>query len=55
MKKIPTALVRNPDDRAHVLMEINADCEWVFAGEGRATRKLLNSLDQKSDDDEDDA
>ena len=39
MKKIPTALVRNPDDRAHVLMEINADCEWVFAGEGRATRK----------------
>lgn len=39
MKKIPTLLVRNPDDRAHVLMEVTPGCEWVFAGEGRATRK----------------
>ena len=39
MKKIPTILVRNPDDRAHVLMEITPGCEWVFASEGIATRK----------------
>ena len=39
MKKIPTALVRDPDDRAHVLMTVSPGCEWVFAGEGRATRK----------------
>lgn len=39
MRKIPTALVRDPDDRAHVLMEITPGCEWVFAGEGVATRK----------------
>ncbi|MGW7726262.1 RNA ligase 1 family protein [Streptomyces canus] len=39
MKKIPTLFVRNPDDRAHVLPEITPGCEWVAAGEGRATRK----------------
>jgi hypothetical protein len=39
MRKIPTALVRDPDDRAHVLMEVTPGCEWVFAGEGAATRK----------------
>jgi hypothetical protein len=39
MKKIPTALVRNPDDRAHVLDEVTPGCEWVLAGEGVATRK----------------
>ena len=39
MRKIPTALVRDPDDRAHVLMEVTPGCEWVFAGEGIATRK----------------
>lgn len=39
MRKIPTALVRNPDDRAHVLDEVTPGCEWVFAGEGVATRK----------------
>ena len=39
MKKIPTVLVRNPDDRAHVLDELNPGCEWVLAGEGIATRK----------------
>jgi hypothetical protein len=39
MKKIPTALMRNPEDRAHVLDVIEEGCEWVFAGEGVATRK----------------
>ena len=39
MRKIPTVLVRDPDDRAHVLMEISPGCEWVFTGEGVATRK----------------
>ena len=39
MRKIPTALVRDPDDRAHVLDEVTPGCEWVFAGEGIATRK----------------
>lgn len=38
-KKIPTALLRNPDDRAKVLLEVNPGCEWVFAGEGVPTRK----------------
>ncbi len=40
MKKIPTVFVRNPDDRRHVLDEVNPGCEWVFAGEGVATRKF---------------
>lgn len=39
MEKIPTLFVRNPDDRAHVLPEINPGCEWVLDGEGIATRK----------------
>jgi hypothetical protein len=39
MKKIPTVLVRNADDRAHVLDEVTPGCEWVLAGEGVATRK----------------
>lgn len=39
MKKIPTLLVRDPDDRAHVLDEVTPGCEWVLAGEGRPTRK----------------
>jgi hypothetical protein len=39
VKKIPTVLVRNPDDRAHVLDEVTPGCEWVLAGEGVATRK----------------
>lgn len=40
MKKIPTLLVRDPDDRQHVLLEINPGCEWVLDGEGMATRKF---------------
>ncbi len=40
MKKIPTLLKRNPEDRSKVLDEINPGCEWVLAGEGVATRKF---------------
>jgi hypothetical protein len=39
MRKIPTLFVRDPDDRAHVLPQIDARCQWVADGEGRATRK----------------
>jgi hypothetical protein len=39
MDKIPTLFLRDPDDRAHVLPEINPDCQWVIDGEGVATRK----------------
>ena len=39
MNKIPTLFVRDPDDRAHVLPEVNPGCEWVRVGEGTATRK----------------
>lgn len=40
MRKIPTIFKRDPDDRAHVLSEINPDCQWVFDGEGKPTRKF---------------
>lgn len=39
MRKIPTVLVRDPDDRKHVLPEVTPGCEWVLAGEGTPTRK----------------
>jgi len=39
MEKIPTALVRDPENRAKVLLEVTPGCEWVFAGEGVPTRK----------------
>ena len=39
MKKMPTLFVRDPDDRAHVLDQVNPGCEWALNGEGRATRK----------------
>lgn len=39
MRKIPTLFQRDPDDRAHVLPEVNPGCEWVLDGEGVATRK----------------
>lgn len=39
MKKIPTVYVRDANDRRHVTSEVNPGCEWVFAGEGVATRK----------------
>lgn len=40
MQKIPTLFVRNPDDRAHVLPEVNPVCQWVIDGKGVAKRKL---------------
>jgi hypothetical protein len=39
VRKIPTLFRRDPDDRAHVLPEVNAACQWVLDGEGVATRK----------------
>lgn len=39
MKKIPTVLVRDPNNRAKVLLEVTPGCEWVFLGEGVPTRK----------------
>ncbi|PKV82796.1 hypothetical protein [Streptomyces sp. TLI_146] len=39
MEKIPTLFVRNPEDRRYVLDQVHADCTWVLAGEGVATRK----------------
>ncbi|WP_392668110.1 DUF5565 family protein [Streptomyces sp. LN785] len=40
MKKIPTMFVRDFGSRpAHVLPAVTPGCEWVLAGEGRATRK----------------
>ena len=39
MKKIPTIYLRDPDDRAHVTDEVNAECQWVLDGEGVPTRK----------------
>lgn len=41
MKKIPTIFDRDWDgDRSRVLNVPNGSCDWVFAGEGVATRKL---------------
>lgn len=39
MKKIPTIFKRNPDDMSRLLNEPHPDCDWVFKGEGVATRK----------------
>ena len=39
MKKIPTIFIRNPDDMSRLLNKPHPDCDWVFAGEGIATRK----------------
>ena len=41
MRKMPTIFIRDWEtDRSRVTREPNPDCAWVFAGEGRATRKL---------------
>ncbi len=41
MKKTPTIFERDWDgDRSKVLNSPHPDCDWVFAGEGKATRKL---------------
>lgn len=39
MKKIPTIFIRNPEDMRELLDQHHPDCEWVFAGEGKATKK----------------
>ena len=39
MKKIPTIFKRNPDNMRELLNEQHPDCDWVFNGEGVATRK----------------
>lgn len=39
MKKIPTIFVRNPADPLRVSGQKNVACDWVFSGEGVATRK----------------
>lgn len=48
MKKIPTIYLRDPEDRAHVTDEINPECQWVFDGEGVATRKFDGTCVKKS-------
>ncbi len=41
MKKIPTMFERDWNgDRSRVVNRVHTGCEWVIAGEGRATRKL---------------
>lgn len=41
MKKIPTIFERDWDgDRSRVVNIINGKCQWVFNGEGIATRKI---------------
>jgi len=39
VRKIPTIFVRDKFDRSRVTVECTAECLWVFAGEGIATRK----------------
>ena len=39
MKKIPTMFVRNPQNMREILDQPHPDCDWVFNGEGVATRK----------------
>lgn len=39
MKKVPTIFKRNPENMRELLDEYHPDCEWVFKGEGVATRK----------------
>jgi hypothetical protein len=40
VKKIPTLFMRNMETDRLVRDEITPGCEWVLAGEGRATRKF---------------
>jgi hypothetical protein len=39
MKKTPTLFKRNPEAMREILSEPNPVCDWVFNGEGVATRK----------------
>lgn len=52
MKKIPTIYLRDPEDRAHVTDEINPECQWVFDGEGVATRKFDGTCLKKDENGE---
>lgn len=41
MKKIPTLFERDWNgDKSRVTPQVHAGCEWVLAGEGKATRKI---------------
>lgn len=40
MRKIPTLFKKNPENLGLVIDEVNPGCEWVFNGEGVATRKF---------------
>jgi hypothetical protein len=42
--------VRDPDDPKHVTDQVNPGCEWVLAGEGRATRKYDGTCVMLDDD-----
>jgi hypothetical protein len=50
MKKIPTVLKRDPDDMRHLLPEVTPGCEWVLAGEGKATRKYDGVCTMRDDE-----
>jgi hypothetical protein len=39
MKKTPTIFKRNPENMKEIVPEPHPDCDWVFSGEGVATRK----------------
>jgi hypothetical protein len=39
MRKIPTIFLRDPEDMRYVTKDPNPECDWVFAGEGVATRQ----------------
>jgi len=41
MQKYLTLFVRDPENRANVLDEVTPGCEWVIAGEGKATQSLM--------------
>lgn len=43
MKKIPTIFKRNQANMCEILSEPNPICDWVFRGEGIATRKYDGS------------
>lgn len=40
MRKISTLYKKNPDDLGRVIDEVNPENQWVFDGEGIATRKF---------------
>lgn len=40
MRKMPTLFLRDPEDRKHVLTDVNPECQWVLDGHGIPRRKL---------------